>query len=161
MVCAFTGHRPHKLPWGGDEADPRCLALKIMVARTLQEAFDLGCRTFLCGMARGCDTYFAEAVLELRQRQPEIRLIAMLPCPGQADGWSDRERRRYRNLCERCDGRELLEPAYSDGCMLRRNQTMVERAQVLISVFDGSPGGTGNTVRYAQKRGLTILPVWV
>ena len=28
MVLAFTGHRPEKLPWGSDETDPRCAALK-------------------------------------------------------------------------------------------------------------------------------------
>ena len=27
-TCCFTGHRPDKLPWGTDESDPRCLALK-------------------------------------------------------------------------------------------------------------------------------------
>ena len=26
--CCFTGHRPDKLPWGENESDPRCLALK-------------------------------------------------------------------------------------------------------------------------------------
>lgn len=26
--CAFTGHRPHKLPWRYDETDSRCVALK-------------------------------------------------------------------------------------------------------------------------------------
>ena len=26
--CAFTGHRPGKLPWGEDESDLRCIALK-------------------------------------------------------------------------------------------------------------------------------------
>ena len=27
-TCCFTGHRPEKLPWGSDESDPRCTALK-------------------------------------------------------------------------------------------------------------------------------------
>lgn len=26
--CAFTGHRPHKLPWKYNEGDARCVALK-------------------------------------------------------------------------------------------------------------------------------------
>lgn len=26
--CAFTGHRPKKFPWGCNEADARCAALK-------------------------------------------------------------------------------------------------------------------------------------
>ena len=27
-TCAFTGHRPQKLPFGFNEADERCTALK-------------------------------------------------------------------------------------------------------------------------------------
>lgn len=161
MVCAFTGHRAWKLPWGSDEEDPRCQAVKTILAQRLDQAFSMGCRTFLCGMALGCDLYFAEAVLQLREREPDARLVAMIPCPNQSSGWTQPQRRRYAALLDRCDRRELLEPVYSEGCMLRRNQAMIDRAQVLISVYDGSPGGTGSTVRYARSRGLTVLPVWV
>lgn len=161
MVCAFTGHRPHKLPWGTREDDPRCLAVKVMLSRRLEEAYALGCRTFLCGMAQGCDLYFAEAVLTLRQQKPDVRLIALIPCPEQAKNWSKSDRERYMQLCGLCDNCEVLEPAYSAGCMLRRNRAMIERAQVLISVYDGSSGGTGSAVRLAKNRGLTILPVWL
>ena len=28
-TCCFTGHRPAKLPWGSDESDERCQALKL------------------------------------------------------------------------------------------------------------------------------------
>lgn len=161
MVCAFTGHRAWKLPWGSDEEDPRCQAVKTILAQRLEQAFSMGCRTFLCGMALGCDLYFAEAVLQLREREPDARLVAMIPCPNQSSGWTQPQRQRYAALLDRCDRRELLEPVYSEGCMLRRNQAMIDRAQVLISVYDGSPGGTGSTVRYARSRGLTVLPVWV
>ncbi len=161
MVCAFTGHRPQRLPWGGNEEDPRCQAVKEMIARLLQQAVDLGCREFLCGMARGCDFYFAEAVLALQEVMPEIRLTAMLPCPGQDRGWQEADQIRYRALCAKCTGREILEPAYSEGCMLRRNRAMVDRTQVLISVYDGGPGGTASTVAYAKRRRVTVWPVWV
>ena len=161
MVCAVTGHRPEKLPWGKDESDPRCEAVKVILAKRLQEAWDMGCRTFLCGMARGCDMYFAEAVTALRQREPSARLVAMVPCPEQAHRWSRADRERYETLCAACDRVEILEPAYSEGCMLRRNKAMLELADVLISIHDGSPGGTANAVRCGKKRGIPILPVWV
>ena len=63
MICAFTGHRPERLPWGRNEDDLRCAALKTLLRRTVREVYDRGFHTFLCGMARGCDQYFAEAVL--------------------------------------------------------------------------------------------------
>ena len=33
ICCAFTGHRPARLPWGAHESDPRCLALKEELAQ--------------------------------------------------------------------------------------------------------------------------------
>jgi len=161
MVCAFTGHRPQHLPWGVREEDPRCEALKTMMLAAVEQAAALGAETFLCGMARGCDTYFAEAVLEAKTRNPALRLIAMLPCPNQAHHWPLQERQRHEAICAQCDQVRVLEPVYSDGCMLRRNAAMVEQAQLLISVFDGSPGGTAKTVAYAEEKGLRILPIWL
>lgn len=159
MVCAFTGHR--RLPWGGDEADPRCVALKILLRARVAAAADLGCRTFLCGMARGADTYFAEAVLALRRTRPDLALEAMLPCPTQADGWSAADRDRWNRLLAACDRVTVVEPRYAPGCMLRRNRAMVDRADLLITVYDGSGGGTASTVAYARRRGLRLLPVWL
>ena len=161
MVCAFTGHRPNRLPWGDREEDIHCLALKELLRRQLEQVIEQGCSRFLCGMAMGCDTYFAELVLELKKTHPGITLEAVIPCTGQEEQWPEKDRKRYRILLQQCDRVQILEAAYSDGCMLRRNRTMVDQAQVLISVWDGARSGTGSTVRYAQKRGVTVLPLWI
>lgn len=156
MILAFAGHRPEKLPWGNDETDPRCIALKQQLKTAVERAAGEGYDTFLCGMARGCDLYFAEAVLELG-----YRLEAYLPCPSQADRWSDADRARQTALLLKCDAVYMVEPAYSPGCMLRRNQRMVENSDALLTVFDGSPGGTGAAIDYARRRGRTVTGLWL
>ena len=60
------------------------------------EAYDRGYRHFLCGMAQGCDLYFCEAVLALRERYQEVTVEAAIPCPTQADAWPEAE--RYRSV---------------------------------------------------------------
>ena len=97
--CCFTGHRPAKLPWGYNESDPRCVRLKERIADAVLLAYQEGYRHFLCGMAQGCDLYFCEAVLALRERYPEVTVEAAIPCPTQADAWPEAERRRYRAAC--------------------------------------------------------------
>ena len=156
MVLAFTGHRPEKLPWGFDETDPRCAALKRQIHDAVRAAAGEGYDVFLCGMARGCDTWFAEAVLSLG-----LRLEAYLPCPSQADRWSDADRQRQTALLLRCAAVYMVEPAYSQGCMLRRNRRMVDECDALLTVYDGSPGGTGATVDYARRRGKEIRSLWL
>ena len=121
MICAFTGHRPEKLPWG----------------------------------------YFAEAVLDLKKTRTDLRLEAWLPCEGQPDRWPRQDRDRYEGLLSRCDRVILVEREYSEGCMLRRNRAMLDRADRLISVYSGGGGGTGQAVAYAKSRGLFIDALWL
>ena len=86
--CCFTGHRPGKLPWGCHEQDPRCLHLKKRIADAVETAYEQGFRHFLCGMAQGCDLYFCECVLALRERLPGVTVEAAIPCPTQANAGS-------------------------------------------------------------------------
>ena len=75
ISCSFSGHRPEKLPWGDNERDERCVALKAAIREMVQKAYDDGYRHFICGMARGCDTYFCEEVLAGRRSSaPAIRI---------------------------------------------------------------------------------------
>lgn len=161
MVLAFAGHRPEKLPWGMEERDPRCAALKIQIAHAVEEASHRGHTTFLCGMARGCDFWFAEAVLTLKQDRPELRLEAYLPCPSQPDRWRPEDQERYERLLMECDAVHMAESAYSEGCMLRRNRMMVDRCQELLTVWDGSRGGTAAAIRYAKRLGKPVTGLWL
>ena len=156
-TCSFTGHRPEKLPWRGDESDPRCLALKERLAAAVEDAYDRGMRHFLCGMARGADFYFCDAVLALRERRSGVTLEAVIPCEEQAARWTERERERYFTLVERCDGETMLQHHYDKGCMLRRNRYLVDHSAMLIAVYDGMLGGTMYTLSYAMKRGLETV----
>lgn len=155
--CCFTGHRPGKLPWRYDETDRRCLALKRRMADAVEAAYLEGYRHFLCGMALGCDLYFCEAALALRERVSGVSVEAAIPCPTQADAWPADQRERYARLVAACDLETLVSRQYTAACMQRRDRYMVDHASLLIAAFDGSAGGTRYTVEYAMRRGLSIV----
>ncbi len=159
ITCCFSGHRPAGLPWGHDERDARCHALKLELAVRLIGICDAGYRHFLCGMAQGCDLYFAEAVLALRDARPGITLEAAVPCATQADRWAEAQRRRYRSLLDRCDQVTVLQQLYTPDCMMRRNRYMVDRSSLLLTCFGGSSGGTMNTIVYARRSGLDVIMI--
>jgi uncharacterized phage-like protein YoqJ len=158
-TCCFTGHRPEKLPWGDDGRDPRCLALKNRILREVGGLYRRGYQNFVCGMARGCDLYFAEAVLALRETYPTLTLEAALPYPGQADRWPEQDRLRWQELLARCDQETVVCPGYTRHCMHLRDRYMVERSSAVLAVFDGTPGGTRYTLNYAMDRQLEVLLV--
>lgn len=159
MTVCFSGYRPEKLPWGSDESDPRCALLKQRLRRAVCDACADGYRHFICGMARGADLYACEAALAARERYPHITVESAIPCPTQADGWTEGERTRWRSLVARCDFETVVQARYAPGCMQRRNRYMVDHASLLIAVHDGLPGGTRRTIEYALRRGIGIVDI--
>ena len=157
--CCFSGYRPEKLPWGANEDDSRCKALKEKIVDSIEKLYLSGIRHFICGMARGSDTYFCEAVLATRAQNVDITLEAAVPCEEQAAKWPEKDRGRYSSLIERCDFVTYVSRKYSKTCMQRRNQYMVDNSSVLLAVYDGKHGGTNYTRKYAMRRGVEIIEI--
>ncbi|MBR5849514.1 MAG: DUF1273 family protein [Alistipes sp.] len=143
-TVAFTGHRTYR-----GEADEALFAL-------LCRLCEQGMRTFLCGMAVGFDLAATEQVIALRERYPEVRLVAVIPFAGQARSFSTVERRRYERLLEEADEQILLSETYYKGCYQARNYYLVEHAAALVAWYDGSAGGTQQTFLAALHRGLRV-----
>ena len=158
-TCCFTGHRPDKLPWGTDEGDPRCGRLKAGILRAAEEVYRQGTRHFISGMARGCDLYFAEAVLSLREARGDVSLEAAVPCPSQANSWPRADQVRRRRILAACDLETLVQDHYSPGCMSRRNRYMVDHSAMVIAVYDGAPGGTRQTLEYAIRQSVPFVDI--
>ncbi len=156
-TCCFSGHRPDKLPWGFDEQDPRCTAIKRSLSRELERLYHRGFRHFISGMAMGCDLYFAEAALKLRETYPELTVEGAVPCPTQAERWPEPQRRRWRAVLERCDLETVVQQYYNRFCMFRRDRYMVDRSAAILAVYDGMSGGTQYTLNYAMDKKLEIL----
>ncbi len=156
-VCSFTGNRPEKLPWGDNERDSRCVELKSRIEDAIRLVHRAGARHFICGMAQGCDLYFAETVIALRDEFQGITLEAAVPCESQTRGWPKSLRDRYIYILHQCDKVTLISHRYDPGCYQRRNKYMVDSSQVLIAARTGEPGGTEQTVRYAKSVGVRVI----
>lgn len=115
---------------------------------------------FFSGMALGTDTWTAMAVLNLRERNPAIRLHCVLPCEEQEIKWTIPAQVRYKHILSEADSVEYVSRAYHKKCMLERNQRLVDLAAFLLAVYNGEKrGGTAATVRYAQKVGREIIVI--
>ena len=110
-------------------------------------------------MARGCDFYFAEAVLALRAERTDINLEAAIPCPTQSRAWPEEDRRRWQALVDRCDYETMVQGQYTLDCMHRRNRYMVDHSGLIIAVYDGAEGGTRRTLEYAMRKKVLFLDI--
>lgn len=157
-TCAFTGHRPQNLPWQFNEADTNCLKLKQILNQQISQLAQNGFTDFLSGMALGSDTWAAEAVLNLRKKKPALKLHCILPCKTQAEKWPISEQERYQKILAQADSIFFTSRNYHPNCMLERNRFMVEKAHLLLAVYNGQPhSGTAAAVRHAQKLGCDII----
>lgn len=142
---AFTGHRTYRGEGAG------------VLRETLEVLYARGFRTFLSGMAVGFDLAAAEAVLALRARRPEVRLVAVVPFAGQAERFPAGERVRFLRVVAAADECIVLSAEYYRGCYGVRNDFLVERAAVVVAWYDGSTGGTRYTVRRACACGREVI----
>lgn len=157
-TCAFTGHRPQNLPWQFNEADTNCLKLKQILNQQISQLAKNGFTDFLSGMALGSDTWAAEAVLNLRKKNPALKLHCILPCKTQAEKWPVSEQERYQKILAQADSIFFTSRNYHPNCMLERNRFMVEKVHLLLAVYNGQPhSGTAAAVRHAQKLGCDII----
>ena len=157
-ICAFTGHRPKSFSWGYNENAPGCVMLKEVLAAQISALAERGVTDWLSGMAQGTDLWCAQIVLDLKKKNPALKLHALLPCKGQESKWPAAAQALYRSILEQADDVFFVGRAYSPDCMLERNRYMVNRASILLAVYNGTyRSGTGMTMRYAQKLGREVI----
>jgi len=157
-ICCFTGHRPQSLPWGFNESGLAYLMFKNKLKKAIKIAITDGFTHFISGMALGVDMLAAEIVLELKKKYPNIILECAIPCNNQSCKWPSTSVDRYKQILERADKVTMIsDRPYFNGCMQKRNNYMIGKSERVIAVFNGTPGGTAQTIESAQKAGREVV----
>ena len=149
-AAAFSGYRKEKIKLTETDADYTSVRERI-VRRTASAVLllhDQGYDTFLCGMATGFDLWAGLAVLSLKKQLTDLRLIAVVPFRGQAQGFPYEFKELHSAVLAAADCRVCLHQNFTRSCFHERNRAMLDHAQ---------PGGTAYTVDLARKRDMTVL----
>lgn len=147
--CCFTGHRPQKLRRPIDD-------IKVDLENEILKAVSDGYTTFITGMAYGTDIWAGNIVVRLKDRFPDLKLIAAVPFPEYSENWDTDWKARYDRLLSAADLVKIIAPEYSESAYQIRNQWMVDHSSKVIAVYDGGAGGTRNTINYARKNGVFV-----
>lgn len=155
-TCCFTGHRSYKL---GLDIDGKG-RLRERIYRCVVWLYkERGVNRFLTGMAEGVDLMGAQAVLRARNEFEGIELVACIPFEGQDGKWSVEDKEDYQFIRSRCDDEYIISDRYHSGVFFERNCYMVDHSDYVIAVYNGSGGGTKQTIDYAKKQGKEIIMV--
>lgn len=148
-TCCFSGHR--KIP----TEQYQCIAnrLKAEIIQLIEQ----GVIYYGAGGALGFDTLAAKTVLELIKYYPQIKLILVLPCKLQINGWNKDDIEVYEDIKVRCDKFVYTSEEYTRGCMYKRNRHLVDNSEYCICYLTKNKGGTAYTVSYAKYKELKII----
>ena len=148
-TCCFTGHRI--IPSGEKET------IRNLLETAIEKAIQDGYRFFGAGGALGFDTLAAQTVLTLKQQYPHIRLILVLPCINQANGWKQADIDEYERIKSLADKVVYTSTEYTYGCMHKRNRHLVDNSSLCICYLTKVSGGTAYTVRYAESKKISVF----
>lgn len=160
VIVSFTGHRPDKI--AGYGASPRTVevALRKALAAEILRLAKEGAKTFVSGMAPGVDLWAADEVLRLRTEGrigADVRLRLAVPYENFERSFGAEWRPLYNAILERADDVVYLSQGYYRGCFNRRNDYLVDVADVVVAYYEGEEGGTRYTLRRAEKRGRSVI----
>lgn len=153
LSVAFSGHR----------LVPRVLRkqVKYLLVKEIENAYNMGYRYFLCGMAMGFDLMAAEAALSLKSRLKELKLIAVIPHPDQTKLWDEKDKELYDKIYKKANRRILLSEKFSRDSLLKRNDYLLLHSTVLIAFYNGNKrGGTYYTYRRAVKQDKKVINLY-
>ncbi len=150
MIIAGSGHRPDKLGGYDPLTTRRVLALATSALKHWKPTL------VISGMAQGWDMALAQAAINLG-----IPFDAYVPFKGQENVWPSATRLYYRELLKRARKVHVItEGGYTKVAMQIRNQCMVDDCELLLTLWNGSNGGTANCIAYAMFMGRSYVNLW-
>lgn len=155
MKIAFTGHRPNKLG-GYNDATNLCGAVVHLINKEVAILTGLDTEPpleFIVGMAQGVDTWAALYAIEFG-----IPFHAYIPFTGQETAWPQKAQTTYHNILKKAASIKVIcKGGYAAWKMQVRNEAMVNDCDVLIAIWNRTPGGTANCVQYALSTGRRTI----
>ena len=135
-TCAIIGCSPMCFPWGFDEEDEGCAALKLILINQITRLRGEGCTRFTVSMDCGVGLHAAEILHGLKESDDALETICYVPYEEQATKWTPELRDRYFNALAACT--EVVNVAYEKtvGCDFKAYLKAINEANTVIAVYD-------------------------
>ena len=163
-TCAIIGCSPMCFPWGFDEEDEGCAALKLILINQITKLRGEGCTRFAVSIDCGVGLYAAEVLHGLKGSDEKLETICYVPYEEQATKWTPELRDRYFNALAACT--EVVSVTYEKtvGCEFKAHLEAISAADTVIAVYDPDDprcereAAAAAVVEMLNKQVLTIDP---
>ncbi len=145
-TCCFSGHR--------NLSFDALAKAEGFLEKTIESVIAKGYTNFISGFANGIDIMAADLVYQFKEYFPKVTLEAMIPYEERLN----KKDRQFQTLLRNCDKITVCSKYYFSGCMLKRNNMMIDKSNLLVAVYDGRvSGGTYYTINKAKEKNLEVL----
>lgn len=173
MKITFTGHRPKDL-FGTYTPTPEQInkLMKMILDTIIPLIRNEKETTFITGGAIGVDQYAFYCAHKVKEKRPSTQNVLAVPFLYQDNKWYTKDKKAYQWVKEKADDvvyvdelaayriKKLDEKIYHPAKMQKRNEYMVDHADVVIAVWNGKEdGGTWNCIEYAVKQNKRIIHI--
>lgn len=135
-TCAIIGCSPMCFPWGFDEEDEGCAALKLILMNRITKLRSEGCTRFAVSMDCGVGLYAAEILAGLKESDKEISFVCCVPYEEQATKWTPELRDRYFNMLAACTNVLYAGHEKGVGYEFKVHLQAIAEADAVIAVYD-------------------------
>ncbi len=142
--------------WQSEIGEEKIYFLKEKLKVEIIKAIKNGFTHFISNFEDVVDLLFADIVIELMDKYPNITLEATI---------SHLERLNITNICyrrmlDKCKIVNITSRKYYEGCFLERNGLIINFSQMVISVFDGKDiNETIHTMNYVKSLGKEVIEI--
>ena len=141
MICTFLGHRDAPSKMEGT------------IRETIERLISEGVTCFYVGNNGNFDSMVHRQLKQLREKYPHIRyyvVLAYMPTVKDEFDITDYGETIYP------EGLESVPPRFA---ISKRNQWMVEKADIVVTYVKYSTGGAVQAKKLAERKGKTIIQV--
>ncbi len=161
-TCAIIGCFPMCFPWGFDEEDEGCTALKLILMNRISKLIGEGYTRFAVSLDCGVGLYAAESIHGLKETNEELEVICYVPYEEQATKWTPELRDRYFNAL--AASTEVINVAHRKtvGCEFRAHLETMTYADTVLGVCNSDDPyceRETSAIAVAEKLGKRILQI--
>lgn len=148
--CAVIACSPRCFPWGYDEEDEACAALKLKLYNLISILRADGIIQFNIAMDSGVGLYTAELIQSMREADPVIGYDCFIPFEELTTKWTPELRSRYFAVFPDCDNEVIISPVHNVTCELESLIRAIDRSHSVIAVC-GADGNIDYNIAIALK----------
>ena len=151
QVCGIIASAPLCFPWGFDEEDEGCVALKLILLHKITALRADGIKDFAVAMDPGLGLYAAEIINTLRESDPEMTLRCVVPYEGQATKWPPNLRERYFAELGKCAELAMVSTVETPGCRITALLNVIDAADMVLAVTSQEDLLTTMALHYGKR----------